>query len=105
MDGLVEIDRRGVTNDGLPRRRPKQCPDAVAEPDRHVEPSRAIPAPDKILAPLLFDRTVQHARGGSRHRTQRISVEIDETLGKRKAVAEPAKRIGTIARDARFARS
>jgi len=92
MDCLVEVDRCSVANQRLPRSRAKQCPDAVAEPDGHVEPSRAVPAPDKVVAPLLFDRTVQGARRGSRHRTERIAVEIDEAFRNHKAVAQTAKR-------------
>ncbi len=88
MDRLVEIDRRGVANEGLARRCPDQRSDAVAEPDRHVEPSGAVPAPDEVMAPFLFDGAVQNSCCGSRHRTERISVEIDDAFRKYKTVAE-----------------
>ncbi len=104
MDRLEEIDRCGVAYDRLTGRRPDQGSNAIAEPDRHVEPSRVIPAPDEILAPLLFDRMTQNARRVARHRSERISIEIDQAVGKHKAVAKAAKRIDAIARDARLAR-
>src|SRR6266702_6058994 len=99
------MDRWGVANQGSTRSRPKQCPDAVAEPDGHVEPSRAVPTPDKVVAPLLFDRAVQGARRGSRHRAERIAVEIDEAVGNQETVAQTAKRICGIPSDARVPRN
>src|SRR6202171_6848313 len=56
MDRLVKIDRCGVADQRLTRSRPDQSPDAVAEPDRHIEPSGGIPAPDKVMAPRWVDR-------------------------------------------------
>ena len=105
VDGFVEIDRRGVAYQRLTRSRPNQRPEAIAEPNGHVEPSRAIPAPDEILAPLSLDRMVEDVRRGPGHWTERISVEIDDPVGNDKTVAETAKRIDQIARDACLARS
>ena len=93
LDRLVEIDRRGVANQRLTRGRPDQRPDAVTEPDRHVEPSGAVPAPDQVMAPFLFDCPAENAGRGSRHRTERISVEIDDAFRNDKTVAQVAKRI------------
>src|SRR4029077_2191897 len=80
MDGLVEIDRRGVADEGLTRCCPNKRSDAIAKPDRHIEPSRAVPALDKVLAPFLFNRAIQNACRGAWHRAERISVEIDDAL-------------------------
>jgi hypothetical protein len=48
---------------------------------------------------------VQDVYRGSRHRTERISVEIDEALRNHETVAQTAKRINRIARDALLAGS
>src|ERR1700682_2060298 len=100
VDGFVEIDRRGVAYQRLTRSRPNQRPEAIAEPNGHVEPSRAIPAPDEILAPLSLDRMVEDVSRGPGHWTERISVEIDDPVGNDKPVAATAKRIDQIAPDA-----
>ena len=105
LDSLEEIDRGRVANEGLTGSGPKQRSDAVTEPGRHVEPSSAVPAPDQVVSPLLFDRVVQDTGGGARHRAERIAVEIDDAFGEHEPVAEAAQRIGGIARDVRLARS
>src|ERR1700733_2793524 len=104
MDGLVEIDRRGVANQRLTWGRPDQRPDAVAEPGRHVEPSGAVPASDQVMAPFLFDGPAENASRGARHRAKRISVEIDDALRNDKTVAQAAKRISGVPFDASRAR-
>ena len=104
MDRLEEVDRCGVAYDCLTRSRPDQGSDAIAEPDRQVEPPRVIPAPDEILAPFPFDGVAQNVCRGARHRSERISVEIDQALGKHKAITDAAKRIAAILRDTRIAR-
>ena len=47
----------------------------------------------------------ENTRRVAGHRSERISIEIDQAVGKHKAVAQAAERIDAIARDARLARS
>ena len=91
LDCLVEIDRGRVANEGLAGSSPKQRSDAVTEPDRHVEPSSAVPAPDQVMSPFPFDRVVQDVGGGARHRAERIAVEIDDAFGEHEPIAEAAQ--------------
>src|SRR5260370_8427572 len=105
MNRLIQIDRRGVANDGLPGSGTDQRAYAVAETERHVEPSGGIPAFDKVLTPFLFDRATEAARCRAWHRSKRIAVEVDHAVRDDEAIAQSTNWIARIARDAAVARS
>src|SRR5260370_40786251 len=105
MNRLIQIDRRGVANDGLPGSGTDQRAYAVAETERHVEPSGGIPAFDEVLTPFLFDRATEAARCRAWHRSKRIAIEVDHAVRDDEAIAQSANWIARIARDARVARS
>src|ERR1700730_10274042 len=105
MNRLVQIDRGGVADDGLPGSRTDQRAEAVAEPERQVEPSGRVPAPDQILPPFLFDGAAEDCSCRARHRPQRIAVKVDHAVRDDEAGAKRSEGIGCVARHAGFARN
>ncbi len=93
---LEEIDRRAVRRHHLAALGADQRRDLVADPLRQVDPARGVPAADQALAPLLLDRLADPLRHRLEQRPERVSVQIDHSLGQDEALAKPRHRIAAI---------
>ena len=98
LNRLAEVE---IGDDHLVRARADQPGDLAADPLRRLDPA-FVPAPDQAFAPLPLDHVGERGRRGSRQRAERIAVEIDHALRQGEPVAEPAQRIGGVARPGLF---
>ena len=96
LERLVDVDRRRVADDDLVRLRADQAGHFRAQGVGEHEPAGLVPARDQVLGPLLMDRPVDLCKRGLGRGAERVAVEIDQSVGQVKQVAERRKFIVRI---------
>ena len=108
---LVEIHRGGIGHHHLPRCRAQQRRQALADPQRRIDPAgtltaarrAAVPAADQAFAPLFADHPRQALRGGTGQHAQGIAVQIDLPGRQVEAGAQRRERVGGVEGEAGLA--
>ncbi len=74
---LEEVDRDGIANESLSRRRADELTDLIPHPRGSVPPA-FVPAADEVFAPLLIHNLARFFLCGFGHHAKRVTIEVDQ---------------------------